>query len=419
MQMRLFLSLISKSRLRQKYSGSPLNKGKLRISKMGHRRIPKFLQVNTADVLPVRCLFQDGRIGTLAELRDTVLSQNVYLVGLDVEGQEGVSNGVNSIGIAACARPDTKLLTDASLHTEGSVDLSDIMRRHEIDAYVLGCASRRKKAGFERFPFGEVRQIAKDCIETHLLEWLSARLGKTLGQAGEAILVTWGCQGEFHAMATLFPRLARCFSRWVDVSEVVLRTMVAGSKRPSLRDTMLSMGFDRRYVQGTWRQHHSPGMDAARVLAVLIQLWSKPPGCQMEVLPFRMLERERRRIWSQKPPSSTFPFMVRIMTKPQETGEVTSLPEELKFAERLFKFLERNVAIPLAVAVCERKHRGAQESARKGNVGYACFDDKATVDLVLRWDGRYIGAKKLALDNVSLVSEKKASTVDMDFPTLV
>lgn len=416
MLMHILLSLFScnlaKTTL-ERGSRSSHHKVTIKIFKMRKHRIPKFLQVNTAEVLPVRRLFQDGRVDTLAELRDmaTPQSSSVYLVGLDVEGQEGVSNGVNSIGVAACVAPDTKLLADGPLDADDPVDLSEIMERHGIDAHVLGCASRREKAGFEKFPFGEVRQIGKDHVEAHLLKWVSTRLRRTSEEPVGAVLVTWGCQSEFHAMATSFPGLAHCFARWIDVSQVVLEIMAAGSTTPSLRDTMLSMGFVRRYVQSSWRQHHSPGMDAARALAVLIQLWSKPPGWQMEVIPFRMLERERHRIWSKKPPLSTFPFMVRIATKQQKAGEVTFLPEELEFGDRLFKFLERNVAMPRAVAVCERKNRGAygQGPSRKGIIGYACFEDEAAVNLFLRWDGRDVGGKTLALVNVSLASNQKAS----------
>lgn len=279
------------------------------------------------------------------------------------------------------------------------------MKRHEVDAHVLVCARRPPKGEFEEFPFGEVRQVEKDSVEVHLVNRLKAMLGRnqTAGQAAEAVLVTWGCQSEFHVRATSFPGLARYFSRWIDVSDIVLASMAAGSKPPSLRDTMLLMGFVRRYVQSRWKQNHSPGMDAARVLGTLIQLWSNPPGWQMEIFPFRKQEREHRRIWSQKPPLSTFPCMVRLTTKQQKAGEIYFLPDELELEDRLFKFLKGSVAMPLAVAVCGRKKRG------KGNVAYACFADEAAVALFLKWDGREIGGKTLVLEDYSLVSNKTTS----------
>lgn len=359
----------------------------------------------------VRSLFQDGRIDTLAELQEMASSRRIHLVGLDVEGQEGVSNGVNSIGVAACAAPDTKLLSDGPSHAEETVGLSDIMKRHRVDAHVIVCATRRPNAHFEKFPFGEVHHVEKDNVEVHLASRLNAMLcrNKTAGQAAEMVLVTWGWQSEFHAMATSFPGLARCFSRWIDVSDVVLATMAAGSKRPSLRDTMLSMGFVRRYVQSRRRQNHSPGMDAARVLGTLIRLWSNPPGWQLKIFPFRKQERERRRIWSQKPPLSTFPWMVRITMKQQKPGEIAFLPEELEFGARLFNFLKSNVVMPLAVAVCERKNRGVHGSTKKGNIAYACFADADAVALFLEWDGREIRGKTLVLENVSLACDKNTS----------
>lgn len=125
---------------------------------MRHHRIPKFLQGKDADVVLVRSLFQYGRINTLAELGNMATSRSIHLVGLDVEGEEGVSTGVNSIGVTACAAPDTRLPSDGPSHADGPVDLSDIMKRHEVDAHVLVCASRPKTAKFEGFPFGEVRQ---------------------------------------------------------------------------------------------------------------------------------------------------------------------------------------------------------------------------------------------------------------------
>lgn len=343
---------------------------------MSQHRIPKFLQGKTDEMKSVRSLFQDGRIDTLAEIQDISSSQSIHLVGLDVEGQEGVSNGLNSIGVAACAAPDTKLLSDGPSHAEEPVDLSDIMKRHRVEAHVLACATRRPKAEFDEFPFGEVCHVEKDDVEVHLEKKLNAMLcrNQTAGQTAEMVLVTWGWQIEFYAMASSFPGLARYFSRWIDVSDIVLANMAAGSKRPSLRDTMLSMGFVRRYVQSPWKQNHSPGMDAARVLGTLIRLSSNPPGWQMEILPFRKQERERRKIWSQKPPLSTFPWMVRITIKQQNPGEVAFLPDELEFGERLFNFLKNNVVMPLAAAVCERKNRGVHGSTKKGNIAYVISD---------------------------------------------
>ncbi|KAK7709777.1 hypothetical protein SLS64_006018 [Diaporthe eres] len=378
---------------------------------MPHYRIPKFLQGKTDDIMSVKPLFQDGRIDTLAELQDMSSSRNIHLVGLDVEGQEGVSNGVNSIGVAACAAPDTKPLSDGPSHAEEPVDLSDIMKRHRVEAQVLVCATRRPKAEFEEFPFGEVCHVGKDNVEVHLVNRLNAMLhrNQTAGQAAEMVLVTWGWQIEFRAMATSFPGLARCFSRWIDVSDVVLATMAAGSKPPSLRDTTLSMGFVRRYVQSRWQQNHSPGMDAARVLGTLIRLWSNPPGWQLEILPFRKQERERRRIWSQKPPLSTFPCMVRVTIKQQNPTEIAFLPDELEYGERIFEFLKSNVLMPLAVGVCGRKNRGVHGTTKKGNIAYACFADADAVALFLEWDGRGIGGKTLVLENVSLASDKNTS----------
>ncbi|POS69829.1 hypothetical protein DHEL01_v211780 [Diaporthe helianthi] len=382
---------------------------------MRQRRLPKFLQGKTDNVSSVNPLFQDGRIDTLAELQDISSSRNIYLVGLDVEGHEGVSNGVNSIGVAACAAPCTKSLCDGGpSQTKEPVDLSDIIKRHGVEAHVLACATRRPKAKFEGFPFGEVCRVEKGDVEVHLVNRLNAMLCRNQtamqaaqsGQAAEMVLVTWGWQSEFYAMTTSFPRVARHFSRWIDVSDIILATMAAGSKQPSLRDTMLSMGFIKRHVQSPWKQNHSPGMDAARVLGTLIQLWSNPAG--WEILPVRKQERERRRIWSQKPPLSTFPWMVRITIKQKNPGEIPFLPDELKFGERLFKFLKSNVVAPLAVGVCERQIRSVHGSTKKGNVAYACFANADAVALFLEWDGREIGGKTLILENISLASDNTA-----------
>lgn len=157
---------------------------------MRQHRIPKFLQGKTEDIVSVRSLFKDGKIDTLAELQEMSASRSIHLVGLDVEGQEGVSNGVNSIGIAACAAPDKKLLPDClASRADEPVDLSDIVRQHEIDAHVLVCARRTPKAEFEDFPFGEIRQVEKGSVEIHLVNRLSAMLSrnKIAGQAPEAV----------------------------------------------------------------------------------------------------------------------------------------------------------------------------------------------------------------------------------------
>jgi len=105
------------------------------------------------------------------------LSRSTHLVGLDVEGQDGVSNGVNGITVAARAAPDTGILSGGTQHTEVPVDLSDMMERHGVEA--------------------------------HLVNRLDAIMGwdHASGQAGEMILVTWDCQSELYTRPPAYPGL--------------------------------------------------------------------------------------------------------------------------------------------------------------------------------------------------------------------
>ncbi|KAI7784148.1 hypothetical protein LA080_010460 [Diaporthe eres] len=89
--------------------------------------------------------------------------------------------------------------------------------------------------------------------------------------------------------------------------------------------------------------------------------------------------------------------MVRITIKQQNPAKIAFLPDELEFGERLFKFLKSNIVMPLAVAVCERKNRGAHGTTKKGNIAYACFTDADALPLFLEWDGHEIGGKTFVL----------------------
>jgi hypothetical protein len=146
-------------------------------SKCTNTAYPKFIQGNTADIVLVGPLFQDGRIDKLAGLQDMAISRSIHLVGLDVEGQDGVSNGVNRISVAARAAPDTGILSGGTQHAEVPVDLSDMMERHGVEA--------------------------------HLVNRLDAIMGwdHASGQAGEMILVTWDCQSELYTRPPAYPDL--------------------------------------------------------------------------------------------------------------------------------------------------------------------------------------------------------------------
>lgn len=91
----------------------------------------------------------------MAELQDMATSRSIYLVSIDVEGQEGVSGGVNSISVAIYAVPDRRFLSGGHSHAggEGPVDLSDIMKRHRVDAHVFVCTIRQQRSNSGSFPW--------------------------------------------------------------------------------------------------------------------------------------------------------------------------------------------------------------------------------------------------------------------------
>lgn len=158
---------------------------------------------------------------------------------------------------------------------------------------------KRNHGKYERSPFTEMEEVQKGDVEMSLNRILnSATITSThniqadlVAEPRETdrdnvprfIMVVWNGYGEFEAMASVFPSIAREISHWVDLSDIVVNMSAsASSRRPySLRDVTLSLGFGAKYSQKLSRGH-SAGMDAVRTIGVLLA-----PVLQVDNRPLR------------------------------------------------------------------------------------------------------------------------------------
>lgn len=162
-------------------------------------------------------------------------------------------------------------------------EMQSIVKQYSITSQVLACGSRhRGDCNCEEFSFGQVRSVSEETVEGELLDILQSI--KHDQRDIDIIMMVCGSNLEFKAIAALFPRIVGFVSYWIDVIDITIH-MTGSSKTqaPSLRDTMLSMGFTHQDVQKRHKSTHSPEMDALRTISTLIELYSKPPTWQLDL----------------------------------------------------------------------------------------------------------------------------------------
>ncbi|KAI0009039.1 hypothetical protein F4779DRAFT_641085 [Xylariaceae sp. FL0662B] len=362
--------------------------------------MPKFLE-NAH--LSLQDLWGNRRITDLHSLRSHC--QDSIIFALDIEGSDIMPEcGITSVGLAL-----VRDLLGTTRRTNAQADLASMVQEYAIEGHNIMCGKHRRKHGqYERSPFAKLHRVQKGEVDGALNEILesarstasaphinltnfTANLENNDGnRAGSFVMVVWGGQSEFLAIASTIPSAVRNVSHWVNLQDVVASmSATPEQKKPfSLRDTMLSLGFSREHTQKLSRGH-SAGMDAVRTIGVLIELCSRAAGDRLSLFRHTMDERSRRKLWESRPkPFENFPFTTKITTAEH------LMPPSLRHSQNLLNCICASgsgaAAEPIAVAVCPPRKKKPKRHA------WVCFADQGAMDcFVEEWNGKQVDGQVL------------------------
>ena len=86
-------------------------------------------------------------------------------------------------------------------------------------------------------------------------------------------LVGFDLCAEFRILSHQYPRFLKRFTSWVDIQELVKELTPRNTQAPSLRNTLIGVGYEPKFPTKPSRSDgHSAGNDAARSIAVLVKL---------------------------------------------------------------------------------------------------------------------------------------------------
>lgn len=175
------------------------------------------------------------------------------------------------------------------------------LRGHlDIETYAIKICDR-EQGKRERFLKQNSKMVQPKDLENTLVEVLVsfreklATMAKAKGSlaAPPLVLVGFDLAFELRSLSTSYPKIADCFTSWVDLQELV-KEAAQLDKSPSLRDSLTALGFGTAStdVGSLWKKH-SAGKDTVRIAAVLASLSLR--GAEQEVLPITFTWRRK---WS-------------------------------------------------------------------------------------------------------------------------
>ncbi|KAI1149524.1 hypothetical protein F4825DRAFT_453357 [Nemania diffusa] len=331
---------------------------------------PKFLATANPSL---QDLWENKRITDLTSLRSHC--QDLTYFALDVEGSDTLECGITGVGLA--------LVRDLfrTRETNAQTNLASIVREYAVEGHNIMTSNTRKRyhGRYEKSPFAKLHQSQEEGIDRTFCDILAS------ANAQSFVMVVWGSQSEFLAIASTIPSAIRNISYWVDVQDLVANiSATPAQKKPfSLRDTMLSLGFSHEHAQKLSRGH-SAGMDAVRTMGVLIELCSRWAGTKSLVLIRHTKNKQaRRKLWETRPkPRETFPFTIKMTT----TKNI--MPPSLQYSQNLLNYLRlSSYADELAaVAVCPPSHKKKPKTH-----AWVCFTNQRAMErFVKEWNGKQI-----------------------------
>ncbi|PMB64624.1 hypothetical protein BM221_009464 [Beauveria bassiana] len=102
----------------------------------------------------------------------------------------------------------------------------------------------------------------------------------SLGKPLKLTLVGFDLYHEFRILSRHYKRILDCFTSWVDVQELAKELMPDSRKAPSLRNTLIGVGYEPIFpTKPASSDGHDAGNDAMRCMSVLgTLLHYSPPG---------------------------------------------------------------------------------------------------------------------------------------------
>lgn len=127
---------------------------------------------------------------------------------------------------------------------------------------------------------------------------------------------------EFCILSRLYPKVLELFTSWVDLQEVVghVANKADGLNTPSLRETMISCGFEEIASQRA-KLLHNAATDTAQTAAVLIRVLKLQEGEKLGIKCSALKSHPRlhrkdplkKRVWKNRPtPIEIFPYAAKV-----------------------------------------------------------------------------------------------------------
>ena len=213
-------------------------------------------------------------------------------LGIDMEGCEGIGEGITSIGLALLPPTDFLARTFPSL----PFSTQELVERYRIESYCLYVEGRSRRKPHPSFPFGSSTKTSDPGGEIKaIVDGIKQRYaGKDI------VLVGWHPHPlDFPAIQALVPSLFQEVVGWVDVVEVTQRICVSKQEDlvkswPPLGDVMLCVGFSEDCLPQ--RFSHSAGSDAIHTVIVLARLLT----FNSNELPIELRRQRLLKQWQQQ-----------------------------------------------------------------------------------------------------------------------
>ncbi|KAM3518642.1 hypothetical protein MY4038_010039 [Beauveria bassiana] len=234
-------------------------------------------------------LWKDLWHNNLPDLKTTKkLSPTTIFVAIDTEPWPGQAR-TNSTDEAA-AQIGIALLAPPADHA-GKIDeppqtLEEAQQRFHISSHSIHINGRERMGLGEIFWKGgdeNVAFVGPDEVEDtvlNLVHTFQQQMCLSLGKPLKLTLVGFDLYHEFRILSRHYTRILDCFTSWVDVQELAKELMPDTSQAPSLRNTLIGVGYEPIFpTKPASSDGHDAGNDAMRCMSVLgTLLHYSPPG---------------------------------------------------------------------------------------------------------------------------------------------
>lgn len=220
-----------------------------------------------------------------SHLRDSVL------FSIDVEGSEGIGEGITSIGVASLP-PTDSITRDPPLLP---FDTQKFMESSQVEAHCLYLEGRTRRKPHPEFPFGVNGKTTDPGGELKaIVSSIKERYPRR-----DIVLVGWHPHPrELPAINILYPSLFQEVIGWVDVVDITQQLCVSKQEDlnktwPPLSDVAFSVGLSEDSLPR--RFHHSAGSDAIHTILVLTRILAHSPNEP----PIELWRRRPLKHWQQ------------------------------------------------------------------------------------------------------------------------